>query len=371
VLQAPETNVTYQWQVNGQAVSGATGINFDLSQAHDMDEVSCAVTQNSACGDPQLITTATNSFVVLTPNDAIPIPRPTYTKDWQGNYLLTANGLAPGGGYINLYGTAGQNIQAPAVNRNLSDLSCEFWVNPYSFTTRNVYFSMTSVAGNSVLVMRQLTPDSLEIEINAKRLIIPYSTPVNDWTHFELIKSRAIIWLFANGLPLQKLDIGVNVAVSCGSINIGANSANAADKNFNGNFDEFRLWEGAVSRATRLEWMYKEITTSHPDYSRLLSYFKFNTGNELNEEVSKQTATANPGFTPINSYYWQYLWNGSDAPATAIYDETLTIANAPTNQCAVYKVKAVAPDGRESPWSEELHISDMNTVIPAAGASGP
>ena len=47
---------------------------------------------------------------------------------------------------------------------------------------------------------------------------------------------------------------------------------------FDGEIDEVRVWDKSVGQDTIQAWMIKSITPSHPDYSHLVAYYKFDEG---------------------------------------------------------------------------------------------
>ncbi|MFL5753736.1 MAG: beta strand repeat-containing protein, partial [Bacteroidia bacterium] len=61
------TTPTYQWQVNGSNVAGATGVNFSSSTLVNNDQVTVVMTSNAVCPSPATATATTYTIVVSAP----------------------------------------------------------------------------------------------------------------------------------------------------------------------------------------------------------------------------------------------------------------------------------------------------------------
>lgn len=80
-------------------------------------------------------------------------------------------------------------------------------------------------------------------------------------------------------------------------------TSGTADRSYYGKIDEFRIWNKALDQETIQNWMYRPVSTSHPDYSNLTAYYMMDEGNG-NSIVD---ATANAEIGTINDFlYWVY-----------------------------------------------------------------
>ncbi len=70
----------------------------------------------------------------------------------------------------------------------------------------------------------------------------------------------------------------------------------------NGQLDEIRIWNTALSQSEIRNWMTKKITNSHPKYANLVAYYNFDTGSGAT--LVDQTSNGNNG-TLVNSPIWQ------------------------------------------------------------------
>ena len=69
---------------------------------------------------------------------------------------------------------------------------------------------------------------------------------------------------------------------------IGKGIWNETDNYYAGNIDEFQIWDKELSKIEIQNWMYKEIDASHPSFSNLKLYYKFNDDidHSFQEEIS-------------------------------------------------------------------------------------
>jgi hypothetical protein len=81
-----------------------------------------------------------------------------------------------------------------------------------------------------------------------------------------------------------------------------ATSGNA-DRSYYGNIDDFRVWNTELSEEVIQNWMYKDVDETHPDYSNLVAYYKFDEGSgDMVSDASVNAESAN-----ITDFlYWEY-----------------------------------------------------------------
>jgi hypothetical protein len=94
---------------------------------------------------------------------------------------------------------------------------------------------------------------------------------------------------------------------------IGDCTGQVGNRVFDGKIDEVRLWSAALDSTTLKKWMYKDLDTTHSQYSNLVAYYKLDegTGTTTNDSsTNSNTGTlTNFGTTP---------WAASYAPLISI-----------------------------------------------------
>jgi hypothetical protein len=86
---------------------------------------------------------------------------------------------------------------------------------------------------------------------------------------------------------------------------IGDCTGQVGNRVFDGKIDEVRLWSAALDSTTLKKWMYKDLDTTHSQYSNLVAYYKLDegTGTTTNDSsTNSNTGTlTNFGTTPMGS----------------------------------------------------------------------
>ena len=103
---------------------------------------------------------------------------------------------------------------------------------------------------------------------------------MGQWNHWAMTKNTATgeMKIYLNGTQWQtgtdkNRGLGVLKRMIIGS---GMNG-----NPFFGKMDEFRVWKKELTQATIQNWMYKNVTSAHPNYSDMAIYFKFDDGYNL------------------------------------------------------------------------------------------
>lgn len=108
------------------------------------------------------------------------------------------------------------------------------------------------------------------------------------WNHWAFTKdvSTGEMKIFLNG-NLWHSGTGMTRTMSgITSFKIGGQAS--AYGRYDGNIHDFRVWDKALDATTIQNWMYKDVTSSHPFYSNLQAYYKFDdmAGYQANDSSS-------------------------------------------------------------------------------------
>ncbi len=95
---------------------------------------------------------------------------------------------------------------------------------------------------------------------------------------------------------------------------IGAAPWAPLSKNFTGNIDEVRFWDGVLEEATINEWMHQDVTDSHPNWDDLEMYHKYNEG------MGQTAGDSSPGGVHSGDLSNVAQWVVSTAPFKGGYD---------------------------------------------------
>lgn len=138
---------------------------------------------------------------------------------------------------------------------------------------------------------------------NSSNTIYSVLTPLNyfnigEYYHIAGTYDGTILKLYVNGELISSSPATGNIA----SFNTGVEIGKL--RNYNtylpGNIDEVKIWDTALTQSEIRDWMCKKITSSHPQYSNLVAYYRFdeNTGTTLTDSAGSNNGTL------VNSPSW-------------------------------------------------------------------
>ncbi|MEI6766201.1 MAG: LamG-like jellyroll fold domain-containing protein, partial [Bacteroidota bacterium] len=280
--------------------------------------------------------------------------------------LSSSSVLVPGNGSVGLNGT-NQYIQVGNATdlRMPGDFTYEMWVYPTSYDIWRTYFDNGNYATlNDILLRQDIGMITLCIN-GGPKIQLNYAPPQNQWTHLALVRSGGIFSLYANAIKVGDFPTFCNSPLSpVAGLYIGR--ANGLAQYFKGNIDEFRFWKVAVPQATLAAWLNQEVTASHPNYSSLVAYYKFNTGQLLTDSKGTHTTSA-PGSYTANSTAVGYSWL---SPSSTLYNtQNVSIPGFSTYYSGNWNLKTTAPTGCYSSGSimimlaKTVHAPAADTIV--------
>lgn len=99
------------------------------------------------------------------------------------------------------------------------------------------------------------------------------------WQHVAATFDGTIMRLYVNGVQVSSTNYTGSIALGSYDLNIGRIPYTiGGPRYFQGELDEIRIWRSALPVNTIRDWMCKKVTASHPDYSQLGGYYRFDNG---------------------------------------------------------------------------------------------
>jgi len=224
-----------------------------------------------------------------------------------------------GGGNLMDFGSSGDkyiNCGAPASLEITSAITVEAWIFPTSFDYANEVYA--KIGGN-----KSGNPTdhdySHSIELRSGQIFYRIShngtssddvsgsyLVANKWQHVVLSFYCNNIRGYVNG-RLDATKTSVGLIYTSTSIPFLIGSYMYYTYPFRGKIDEVRVWNTELSESTIRDWMHKEVTGSHPNYSNLKGYWKLN-------ETSGTTASDASGNNADGTLTNGPTWGTSTAP---------------------------------------------------------
>ncbi len=163
------------------------------------------------------------------------------------------------------------------------------------------------------------------------------------WNYWTFTKNCATgrMRIYINGVQWYMIPAKSKLMNGITKFLIGSNQN--GDSNYDGNIDEFTVWNTELDSATIRQWMTKTIDVSHPYYSNLVYYYKFDDAANMALDASPNqynaTLSGLPQFVDYAANgYNRNLQNTSDRPQvvfeqgvyTSHLDSTLVIDSVAT-----------------------------------------
>ena len=116
-----------------------------------------------------------------------------------------------------------------------------------------------------------------------------------NWMHWAFVKnvSSGRLKIYLNGILFMQATAKTKRMYGIDKIRIGGNLDN--NNFYDGNIDDFAIFNTEVTVANIQAFMYKHIDASHPNYSNLLLYYPFDESNDVNTTVYDNSPNANDG----------------------------------------------------------------------------
>lgn len=162
-----------------------------------------------------------------------------------------------------------------------SSLTLEAWIYPTAISDNTI------IGLNSVNFFGLPTGYTLRIAGNGNQADIIFETangtvttvgvPVRtfQWQHVALVSSSMGVFMYLNGKPVANGNIPLGLFMpSSLPIDIGRSPALSGNSYFNGELDEVRIWNRGLSQTEIRNWMCRKVTSSHPQYAHLTSYWR-------------------------------------------------------------------------------------------------
>lgn len=171
------------------------------------------------------------------------------------------------------YVNAGSGVQSHIIGAQ--ERTIEAWVYARSFNAGGVFQAGSTGATGRDFSLRTLgTVDQWRVQQWGApdfNVTIPGSN--NSWHHFAVVYDGIETRLYYDGQ-----EVGSEVAsLNTGGTNFRIGSWNGRE--FDGNIDEVRVWDKALSEQNIQDWMSRSVDNSHPDYSNLKGYYPMNEGD--------------------------------------------------------------------------------------------
>jgi len=118
---------------------------------------------------------------------------------------------------------------------------------------------------------------------------------MGNWTYWTFVKnvSTGRLKIYKNGGVYIQATGKTKRMYGISNIRIGSNLDN--NNFYDGNIDDFAIFNTEVTQANIQKYMYRHIDATHPDYTHLLLYYTFDENYDVNTTVYDNSSNGNDG----------------------------------------------------------------------------
>lgn len=247
-----------------------------------------------------------NSFSLNESGNAISICKESSRGEYCAGFDDAELIKRPGSGYALGFDGSNDLVDVGILPSNIwnSDFTIETYAKFNNFSNFGGVFSNFSTTNGGIAIHQQTTGEvSFIVGINSSGgnydQVSSTALQAGLWYHITAVKRGSDIEIYINGI-LNSTTTS-NRTVPNNQIYIGRRYMNNPSWVHNGNIDEIKIWSTALSQTEIRDWMCKKVTSSHPQYCNLVSYYRCDSASGT---VLTDYAGSNDG-TLINSPSWQ------------------------------------------------------------------
>ncbi|MEL7530473.1 MAG: LamG-like jellyroll fold domain-containing protein [Bacteroidota bacterium] len=143
----------------------------------------------------------------------------------------------------------------------------------------------------------------------------------NKWYHVAGTYDGLAVRIFVNGIQVGVTNHVGAITNGIYDVKIGQLAfTGGGNRLFDGQIDEVRIWDQALTPATMQDWMCQKLDNTHPDFSSLVAYWQL-------DEGSGSTANGSAGTTLTGTLVGAPTWATSGAP---LGDESVHLTSGGT-----------------------------------------
>ena len=173
---------------------------------------------------------------------------------------------------------------ASSVISNKTEYTISAWVNPQTDASHSGLFGFRNNTDADFFVLQLQNTNNIEARFrNSAGVqfdVVSYNIlDIGQWQHLAFSYDGSFIRLYKNGVIVDSNAANGIITNISQSFKIGALDWQTTSFPMQGNVDEVRLWDEAISENVISSWMCDPVDLTHPNYNNLMGYWRLNDGN--------------------------------------------------------------------------------------------
>ncbi len=205
--------------------------------------------------------------------------------------------LPGSGNSLDFGGTRYVNVANHASLNPTTSITIEAWIKADSWQTLSWQGTIVSkdgwASGEQGYTLRCGANGTLSFNLgrgpNWEELLSTPQMQTNQWYHVAATWDGSVQRLFINGNQVASRNFSGTISQGTYDMRIGAMTYTAGGiRDFDGQIDEVRIWNKAITPTNIRTWMCQRLNATHPQDTSLVAYYRF-------DETGGTTATDNSG----------------------------------------------------------------------------
>jgi hypothetical protein len=250
---------------------------------------------------------------------------------------------------------------ASSVIANKTEFTISGWVNPQMDASHSGFFGFRNNSDADFFLLQLQNSTNVEARFRNSAgvnfdVVANNILDIGQWQHLAFTYNGSYIRFYKNGAIVDSAAANGTITNVSQSFKIGSLDYQTSSFPMQGNVDEVRLWDKAISENVISSWMCDPVGLTHPNYNNLMGYWRLNDGNG---NVVSDNSPSNLNGTLVSAN-WSY---STSCFATPIFGCT------DINACN-YNPLAVSDDGSCYFIIAQINQNGMNLEgVVTSGAS--
>ena len=202
------------------------------------------------------------------------------------------------------------------------------------------------------------------------------------WYHVAGTYDGSTMKLYLNGKQVGSLSQSGTITATTVDMKIGNIGRPSTSRYFDGQIDEVRVWNAALSEATLREYMCQYIDSTHPNYNKLVAYYNLDQGGGSsitdNSGHSQTGTNYGCGWTPSGAalgdqsvYLYPTSWSGQVLSLTHASGDSLYVSSVSGNPQGIHLYRVDNHPNYQSPPLGVIQFYDYRYwgVFPTSGSN--
>jgi len=214
---------------------------------------------------------------------------------------------------------------ASSVIANKTEFTISGWVNPQMDASHSGFFGFRNNSDADFFLLQLQNSTNVEARFRNSAgvnfdVVANSILDIGQWQHLAFTYNGTYLKLYKNGSVVDSAAANGTITNVSQSFKIGSLDYQTSSFPMQGNVDEVRLWDEAISENVISSWMCDPVDLTHPNYNNLMGYWRLNDGNG-NVVSDNSPSNLNGTLVSANWSYSTSCFGSTIIPLTYVPDD--------------------------------------------------